>query len=138
MAPTRKNLKSKKAKLSLRKKGGKKSMKRVGRKAAKKTMKKGGNKDKEEFDAAYNNWKIKCTKPINKGATYVRTKINYLECSKDLKELTNQHKIMKEKEEDKENNDENFGEMMEDAEDAIDMTPEEAAELERQSKEESE
>jgi hypothetical protein len=64
-------------------------MKRGGRKPAKKTMKKGGNK--EEFDAAYDNWKIKCTKPVNNGATYVRTKLNYFECNKDLEKMKEQH-----------------------------------------------
>lgn len=65
MVHTRKHLKSKKAKLSIRKKGGKKSMKRVGRKAAKKTMKKrkGGNNRKltnEETEKEYKIIKSEC------------------------------------------------------------------------------
>jgi len=60
MAP----LKSKKAKLSLRKKGGNKSMKRVGRKPAKKTMRKrkGGNHKltNKEAQAVYETLKYKC------------------------------------------------------------------------------
>ena len=89
MAPTKKYLKSKKTKLSLRKKGGNKSMKRGGRKPAKKTMRKGGNNDK--FKNNYDNWKSKCMKSVNNGATYVRKKRNHYECDRDLEKLKEQH-----------------------------------------------
>jgi hypothetical protein len=82
MAPTRKYLKSKKAKLSLRKKG-KKSMKRGGRKAAKKTMRRkfvGGNMTEDE-------WKQKCMRSSYNPLSSMKVKMNTPECIKEENRL---------------------------------------------------
>lgn len=177
MAPTRKNLKSKKAKLSLRKKGGKKSIKRVGRKAAKKTTKKrkvGGNQklNPEQLSTLTRNceqggesckrharslYSQNCAKNdlsrtvinkvksvVNKERRRIPTIYKYSESEecKKLEYAAAKGKLLNEeerkKEEDKEKHDENFGDMIDDAEYAVKMTSEEAAELEKQSKEGSE